>query len=57
MLKTSSNVLSDNSSSASKGKELDLKGDENERVLCNHCFRTRTNGIRCLGICVTDSDY
>ena len=28
-----------------------------EKVLCNHCGRTKTNGIRCLGICVSDNDY
>ena len=26
-------------------------------ILCNHCKRTASNGIRCLGICVADSDY
>ena len=26
-------------------------------VLCNHCKRTSTNGIRCLGMCVADNDY
>ena len=28
-----------------------------ERVLCNHCGRTSSNGIRCLGICVADNEY
>ena len=28
-----------------------------EKILCNHCGRTRSNGIRCLGICVADNDY
>tara|TARA_Y100001968_G_C18687040_1_gene405144 strand:+ start:148 stop:327 length:180 start_codon:yes stop_codon:yes gene_type:complete len=31
--------------------------DQQERVLCNHCMRTSSNGIRCLGICVADNDY
>ena len=47
----------------------DLKIDENsneieylvslnkEKVLCNHCKRTASNGIRCLGRCVADNDY
>ncbi|BEV36063.1 hypothetical protein [Synechococcus sp. M16CYN] len=26
-------------------------------VLCNHCQRTADNGIRCIGMCVADSDY
>jgi hypothetical protein len=30
---------------------------ENEKVLCSHCQRTATNGIKCKGICVADSDY
>jgi hypothetical protein len=30
---------------------------ETEKVLCNHCQRTATNGIKCKGICVADSDY
>ena len=28
-----------------------------ERILCNHCMRTISNGIRCMGICVADNDY
>ena len=28
-----------------------------EKVLCNHCGRTSSNGIRCLGICVADNEY
>ena len=30
---------------------------EEEQVLCNHCKRTFSNGIRCLGMCVADNDY
>ena len=30
---------------------------EEEKVLCNHCKRTFSNGIRCLGMCVADNDY
>ena len=33
------------------------KKDQQEKVLCNHCGRTSSNGIRCLGICVADNDY
>ena len=29
----------------------------NDIILCNHCKRTASNGIRCLGICVADNDY
>ena len=28
-----------------------------EKVLCNHCGRSSSNGIRCLGICVADNEY
>ena len=30
---------------------------DKEKVLCNHCKRTASNGIRCLGACVADNDY
>ena len=26
-------------------------------ILCNHCKRTSSNNIRCLGMCVADNDY
>jgi len=28
-----------------------------DKILCPHCLRTATNGIKCQGICVADSDY
>ena len=28
-----------------------------EPILCNHCRRTASNGVRCLGMCVADNDY
>ena len=28
-----------------------------EKILCNHCGRTNSNDIRCLGICVADNEY
>ncbi len=30
---------------------------ENNPILCPHCQRTASNGIKCKGICVADSDY
>ena len=30
---------------------------EKDPILCNHCQRTASNGIRCLGMCVADNDY
>ena len=31
------------------------KGEDT--VLCDHCLRTASNGIRCMGICVADNEY
>ena len=33
---------------------LSLKKDP---ILCNHCKRSASNGVRCLGMCVADNDY
>ena len=30
---------------------------KNDLILCKHCNRTASNGIRCLGMCVADNDY
>ena len=30
---------------------------EKDTILCKHCKRTASNGIRCLGMCVADNDY
>ena len=30
---------------------------DNDPILCNHCKRTASNGVRCLGMCVADNDY
>lgn len=30
---------------------------KDEPILCTHCKRTASNGIKCKGICVADSDY
>ena len=30
---------------------------EAEKILCPHCLRTATNGIKCQGICVADNGY
>ena len=37
-------------------KESQVSLDQ-EKILCNYCKRTPSNGIRCLGICVADNDY
>ena len=28
-----------------------------DSILCKHCKRTASNGVRCLGMCVADNDY
>ena len=41
-------------------RQLDEKKDyqlEVDEPLCQHCKRTSSNGIRCLGICVADNEY
>ncbi len=30
---------------------------EKDPILCNHCKRTASNGVRCLGMCVADDGY
>ena len=55
------NIFQDSSSEKKQSVEENHKDneskDQQEKVLCNHCGRTSSNGIRCLGICVADNDY
>ena len=30
---------------------------EEDPILCDHCLRTISNGIRCMGICVANNEY
>ena len=50
----------------SKQELMNLKDQNNikinllknkDSILCNHCKRTASNGVRCLGMCVADNDY
>ncbi len=50
----------------SKQELISLKDQNNSKInlsskkdaiLCNHCRRTASNGVRCLGMCVADNDY
>ena len=34
-----------------------IPSSKKDYVLCNHCKRTASNGVRCLGMCVADNDY
>ena len=52
--KCSSTVNSASDGSVAKNSKEQLIG---EKVICFHCNRTTTNGIRCLGMCVADNDY
>ena len=36
--------------------KINLSSKE-DPILCNHCKRTESNGVRCLGMCVADNDY
>ena len=36
--------------------KINLTSDK-DPILCNHCKRTSSNGVRCLGMCVADNDY
>jgi hypothetical protein len=36
--------------------KINLTSQE-DPILCNHCKRTASNGVRCLGMCVADNDY
>jgi len=38
-------------------KKVQIIEQKEEKILCNHCMRTSSNGIRCMGICVADNDY
>ena len=50
----------------SRQKLISLKDQNNSEInltskkdpiLCNHCKRTASNGVRCLGMCGADNDY
>ena len=34
-----------------------INPQKKDSILCNHCKRTASNGVRCLGMCVADNDY
>ena len=40
-----------------QNQKINESNNKLEKILCNHCGRTKSNGIRCLGICVADNDY
>ena len=38
-------------------ENIQIIKQKEEKILCSHCLRTSSNGIRCMGICVADNDY
>ena len=44
------------SSQDQNNSKINLTSDK-DPILCNHCKRTASNGVRCLGMCVADNDY
>ena len=40
-----------------KNNSTIILSSEKDPILCNHCKRTASNGVRCLGMCVADNDY
>ena len=51
------NKLNSLKDSALEENEKNNESNRLEKILCNHCGRTTSNGIRCLGICVSDNEY
>ena len=41
----------------SKKEIKTLAKNKKDPILCKHCMRTVSNGIRCMGICVADNEY
>ena len=46
-----------NNASNEDNQSINESKNKLEKVLCNHCGRTESNGIRCLGFCVADNEY
>ncbi len=55
---TDVNLSAQNQDNCSLDKANEQKvSAEVDPILCPHCLRTASNGIKCRGICVSDSDY
>ncbi|MDJ0662565.1 MAG: hypothetical protein QNJ42_24235 [Crocosphaera sp.] len=46
-----------NKSKTTETQEISEDLSNQEPILCPHCKRTASNGIKCKGICVADADY
>ncbi len=38
-------------------KTSSLSKNDADPILCKHCKRSLSNGLRCMGICVADNEY
>ena len=47
----------ENNTSSEADKRIKESKNNLDKVLCNHCGRTSSNGLGCLGICVADNEY
>jgi len=50
-------IASDNQGETHQGERSLADDPKIEKILCQHCKRTATNGIKCKGICVADDNY
>ncbi|MDJ0730797.1 MAG: hypothetical protein QNJ33_12465 [Crocosphaera sp.] len=55
MISSSKNIQ--NHSQATTNQQVSKTPSNQEPILCPHCQRTASNGIKCKGICVADADY
>lgn len=49
--------MTSSSQTVKENTQTNEKETTTEKVLCPHCLRTATNGLKCKGICVADDDY
>ncbi|BAZ44445.1 hypothetical protein NIES4102_14540 [Chondrocystis sp. NIES-4102] len=49
--------LKQQSQAQANSNQTSTQNTTQEKILCPHCRRTATNGIKCKGICVAESDY
>ncbi len=56
-IKSFQDYSSSNDNDSEENQRNNNSNIKSEKVLCKHCGRTSSNGIRCLGICVADNDY
>ncbi|MEM7591460.1 MAG: hypothetical protein AAF383_08060 [Cyanobacteria bacterium P01_A01_bin.83] len=50
-------MTSKSENQAQKSPNNNNSANQAEKILCPHCLRTASNGIKCKGMCVADSDY